>query len=274
MSGHMRGSPLKSPQNPLSFWIECHKKRDGWIRYESKRRRPRPFTGAEKEKDKHRKILHSSIFSTGCNSTALPLSTLFELCTSASAPASLANVHNCKCSWVSTDFPLFSSQFSSQCFSNIYRCKCKCLKLPLTFFLQVSWPTPTDVQALWKGLANILRNIHILDISSIYSAVHPYQHKFSCMIYDFRFLVRNSGQTASLMSHTGSDHLFCINCHKEYKRIYNVTANDIMAWSPPAAMWETRGTLILGWNDSPQGFQGLTRRTHQRWGLLQQNNLI
>ena len=100
------------------------------------------------------------------------------------------------------------------------------------------------------------------------TAVHPYYHKFSCMTYDFRFLVRNSGQTASLMSHTGSDHLFCI------KRYYNVTAYDIMAWSPPAAMWETRGTLILGWNDWPQGFQGLTRRTLQRWGLLQQNNLI
>ena len=167
---------------------------------------------------------------------------------------------------------LFSSHFNSQGFLNIYECKRKCLKLPLTFFLQVSWPTPTDVQALWKGLANILRNIHILDISSIYSAVHPYYHKFSCMISDFRFLVRNSGQTASLMSHTGSDHLFCINCHNEYKRYYNVTANDFMAWSPPAAMWETRETLILGWNDSPQGFQGLTRRTLQRFIATKQSD--
>ena len=41
-----------------------------------------------------------------------------------------------------------------------------------------------------------------------------------------------------------------------------------------AATWETRRTLILGWNASPQGFRGLTKRTRQRWDLLKLNDQI
>ena len=137
MSGHIGGSPLKSPQHPLSFWIECRKKQDGWIRYESKRRRPRPFTDGEKGKDKHRKILHSSIFSTGCNSMDLPLSTLSKFCTSASAPTTLPDVHYCKCSNESPMTFLLHNSWSEKTVLNIFNhwCKrshCKCLQLQIS----------------------------------------------------------------------------------------------------------------------------------------------
>ena len=149
--------------------------------------------------------------------------------------------------------------------------------MPLTFFLQISWPTPTDVQALWKGLANILRNIHILDISS------PCQRRcLQCthiIILAAWFMIL--GFWWGIL---GKLHHWCLTqvqitffdrlSQTVQKIYYNVTAYDIMAWSPPAAMWETRGTLILGWNDLPQGFQRPMRRTLPRWDWLQQNNLI
>ena len=77
----------------------------------------------------------------------------------------------------------------------------------LIFPVQVSWTTPADVQALWKGFPLFLTShISFCEEIKTWSYIRPREycgknpHKVTC-----RFLVRSSGQIASLTYHTGSN---------------------------------------------------------------------
>ena len=61
---------------------------------------------------------------------------------------------------------------------------------------------------------------------------------------------------------------------KDQSSVSQTMQQNINSTPLSAATWETRRTLILGWNASPQGFRGLTKRTRQRWDLLKQNDQI
>ena len=94
---------------------------------------------------------------------------------------------------------------------------------------------------------------------------------------DLRFLVKNFGRTASSMSHTGSSQLSfmpTVTQIKDQSSVSQTMQQNINSTPLSAATWETRRTLILGWNASPQGFRGLTKRTRQRWDFFKQNNHI
>ena len=94
---------------------------------------------------------------------------------------------------------------------------------------------------------------------------------------NFRFLVKNFGRTASSMSHTGASQLSFMSTVtkiKDQSSVLQTMQQNINSTLISAATWETRRTLILGWNASPQGFRGLTKRTRQRWDLLKQNDQI
>ena len=55
---------------------------------------------------------------------------------------------------------------------------------------------------------------------------------------------------------------------KDQSSVSQTMQQNINSTPLSAATWETRRTLILGWNASPQGFRGLTKRTRQRWNKM------
>ena len=61
---------------------------------------------------------------------------------------------------------------------------------------------------------------------------------------------------------------------KDQSSVSQTMQQNINSTPLSAATWETRRTLILGWNASPQGFRGLTKRTRQRWDFFKQNDQI
>ena len=102
-----------------------------------------------------------------------------------------------------------------KCF--LYNCK-----LSLTFYLQVPWSTPTDVQALWKGLTNILRQILTLEIKLCVSKIAEEHSQW------FQFQVFGEEFWANCIidvSHRFQPIVFYVNCHKNKRSIICVANN-------------------------------------------------
>ena len=202
----------------------------------------RPFTDAEKGETQ--KMLN---LSAGCNSTILSLSTFPKFCTL--APAMLA---------------MFTLCLQMQMFINV-----------LTFY------NPPPISCPWLSFCRFLGQhqqmfklfekvlptfcvtftIYILDIRTIYSleivkmtSFSPYH---SAGWFTTVIILGVWWRILGELHHWRLTQVQILDQrHKHF--IWQLIVS--------AATWETRRTLILGWSDSPQGFQRLMKRTLPRWG--------